>query len=193
MSTNYIRKAYCSKPFRRVHFKLMRIQTKDTPPPPGKSKVTVGFLRNTGTDPPREAIGPIGPNSFSMEVSTALCEICWWLKLKLKRCPPRRIFSGPAHASNPLHCITLMLTIVDLLNAYAFRHTKSWIRWQFIVVLKHTKQQQPTKKQQKHFIVVVGTTDQALSSSSYKVGIRCFDTTYSQRLRCSSLLEKHHW
>ena len=26
--------------------------------PPGKSQVAIGFHRNTGTDPPREAIGP---------------------------------------------------------------------------------------------------------------------------------------
>ena len=27
-------------------------------PPPGKSQVAIGFLRNSGTDPTREAIGP---------------------------------------------------------------------------------------------------------------------------------------
>ena len=29
-------------------------------PPPGKSQVAIGFLRNIGMDPPREAIG-LGP------------------------------------------------------------------------------------------------------------------------------------
>ena len=32
-----------------------------TPPPPGKSQVAIGFLRNTDMDPPREAIGSLGP------------------------------------------------------------------------------------------------------------------------------------
>ena len=27
-------------------------------PPPGKSEVAIGFLRNSGMDHPREAIGP---------------------------------------------------------------------------------------------------------------------------------------
>ena len=32
------------------------------PHPPGKSQVTISFLRNSGTDPPQEAIGEaIGP------------------------------------------------------------------------------------------------------------------------------------
>ena len=29
-------------------------------PPSGKSQVAIGFLRNTGMDSPREAIGPFG-------------------------------------------------------------------------------------------------------------------------------------
>ena len=29
------------------------------PDPPGKTQVVIGFLSNTGTDPPREAIGPL--------------------------------------------------------------------------------------------------------------------------------------
>ena len=29
--------------------------------PPGKSQVAIGFVRNTDTDPPQEAIGPLGP------------------------------------------------------------------------------------------------------------------------------------
>ena len=29
--------------------------------PPGKSQVAISFLKSTGTDPPREAIGPKGP------------------------------------------------------------------------------------------------------------------------------------
>ena len=31
----------------------------DHPPPPGKSQVAIGFLRNTGMDLPREAIGQL--------------------------------------------------------------------------------------------------------------------------------------
>ena len=46
------------------------------PGPHGKSQVTVGFLRNSGTDPPREAIGPLGSNCSSKEVRTTHCKIC---------------------------------------------------------------------------------------------------------------------
>ena len=42
-------------------------------PTPGKSQVVICILRNTGTEPPREAIGPLGSNCFSREVRTALC------------------------------------------------------------------------------------------------------------------------
>ena len=38
------------------------------PPLDGKSQVAICFLRNTGTKPPREAIGPCGSNRFSREV-----------------------------------------------------------------------------------------------------------------------------
>ena len=41
-------------------------------PTPGKSQVAIRFLKNSATDPPQEAIGPIGANCFSREV---LCEI----------------------------------------------------------------------------------------------------------------------
>ena len=41
--------------------------------PPGKSQVAIGFLWNTGTDHPREAIGPLGSNCHSREVCTGLC------------------------------------------------------------------------------------------------------------------------
>ena len=47
------------------------------PPPPAKSQVAIGFLRNIGTDLPREVIGPLRSNCFSREVSTALCKIRW--------------------------------------------------------------------------------------------------------------------
>ena len=33
----------------------------DPPPPTGKSQALKGFLRNTGTDPPREQLDPLGP------------------------------------------------------------------------------------------------------------------------------------
>ena len=57
---------------------------------PGKSQVAIDFLRNTGKEPPRKAIGPLGSNCFSRKVRSALCEICWWLK----KCqdPPDEIF-----------------------------------------------------------------------------------------------------
>ena len=45
-----------------------------TPPTPGISQVAVGFLTNTSTDPPQEAIGPFGSNCFLGEVRKALCE-----------------------------------------------------------------------------------------------------------------------
>ena len=41
---------------------------------PPENHEAICFLRNTGTDPSREAIGPIGSNCFSREVLTALCE-----------------------------------------------------------------------------------------------------------------------
>ena len=44
-------------------------------PTPLENHVSIGFLRNTGTDPPPEAIGPIRSICFSREVRTALCEI----------------------------------------------------------------------------------------------------------------------
>ena len=34
--------------------------------PPGKSQMAICFLRNPGTERPREAIGPIGSNYISM-------------------------------------------------------------------------------------------------------------------------------
>ena len=52
------------------------------PQPSGKSQVVRGFLRNSGVDLPRGAIGllwavvgPLGSTCFSKEVLTALCEI----------------------------------------------------------------------------------------------------------------------
>ena len=45
---------------------------------PGKSLVAihVGFLRTSGTDPPRDAIGPGGPIASRRRFAdTALCEI----------------------------------------------------------------------------------------------------------------------
>ena len=45
-------------------------------PPPsthGKSQVAIGFLRNSGTNPHREPMGPLGSNCFSREVRTVLC------------------------------------------------------------------------------------------------------------------------
>ena len=39
------------------------------PVPPGKSEVAIGFLRNTGTDPSREALGPIASRGRSIRPS----------------------------------------------------------------------------------------------------------------------------
>ena len=55
-------------------------------PPPGKSQVAIGSLRNTGTDPSREAIGPKGANCFSREVRTAP---------RLAKCRQISIFAMP--------------------------------------------------------------------------------------------------
>ena len=44
---------------------------------PFENHMAIGFLRNTGTDPYREVIRPLGgSNCFSSEVLRALCEIC---------------------------------------------------------------------------------------------------------------------
>ena len=56
----------------------MRIQREwgaSGPDAPGKSQVAICCFRNTGTDPPREIIGPLGSNCFSREARTVLCEI----------------------------------------------------------------------------------------------------------------------
>ena len=50
-----------------------RVEDRGPDSTPGKSQVVVGFLRNTDTNPHREAIGS---NCFSREVRMALCEIC---------------------------------------------------------------------------------------------------------------------
>ena len=67
-----------------------------TPPPLGKLQVVIGFLRNTGTDPHREAIVPLGSNCFSREVRTALCKIHWWLKQN-----KRKTLSWPQPHASP--------------------------------------------------------------------------------------------
>ena len=46
-----------------------------SPPPPGESQVAICFLRNTGTDHSREAIGPKGAQLLFEGVRTALCEL----------------------------------------------------------------------------------------------------------------------
>ena len=61
---------------------------------PGKSQVAKGFLRNSGTDQPREAVGPFGSNCLSREVRMVLCEMRWWIK---KGPHPLTKFSGSAH------------------------------------------------------------------------------------------------
>ena len=42
---------------------------------PGKSQVTIGFLKILEGTPPGEAIGPLGFNCFLRKVLTALCFI----------------------------------------------------------------------------------------------------------------------
>ena len=41
----------------------------------GKSQMAIGFLKNSGMDPPQEAVGPLGSNCFLREVRMALYEI----------------------------------------------------------------------------------------------------------------------
>ena len=56
-----------------LHARIQRADRRSAPPPtPGKSQVDVCFLINTGSDRPREAIGPKGFNCFSREVCTVL-------------------------------------------------------------------------------------------------------------------------
>ena len=62
---------------------------------PGKSQVAIGFLKISGTDPSREAIGPDGSNCFSREVRTALVEISWLLRNWLSGSPLKEL-SGSA-------------------------------------------------------------------------------------------------
>ena len=47
----------------------------ETPLPPLEIKSGYNLIRNTGTDPHREAIGPLGSNCFSRDVRTELCKI----------------------------------------------------------------------------------------------------------------------
>ena len=62
--------------------------------PSGKSQVAKGFLRKSGTDTPREAIGPLvwtpRSNCFSKEVSTA--PVKYVHDLKICQDPPDVIF-----------------------------------------------------------------------------------------------------
>ena len=57
----------------------------------GKSHVAIDFLKNSGTDPLWEAIGPLWSNCFSRKVRTALCEIRCWQKKTLSE-PPGELF-----------------------------------------------------------------------------------------------------
>ena len=55
----------------KSHGRVQRGVGTGGPDPPGKTQVTevvIGLLRNTGTDPPPEAIGPLGSNCFLREV-----------------------------------------------------------------------------------------------------------------------------
>ena len=59
--------------------------------PRGKLQVAIaaiGSLKKSGTDPPWEAIWPLGSNCSSMVVRMAHSEICWWLKGSCLPPPP---------------------------------------------------------------------------------------------------------
>ena len=43
------------------HGPIQRDGTGSRPPPPGKSQMVIGFLRNTGTDPLKKQLEPLGP------------------------------------------------------------------------------------------------------------------------------------
>ena len=77
---------------------------------PLENHVAICFLKNTGTDPPREAIGHLWSNCFSMEVSMALCEIHEWLKSFQD--PSDGFFSGSVH--NPVFCDLVLYVIIIL-------------------------------------------------------------------------------
>ena len=64
----------------KIHGCIQRAWGTVSPYTNGKSQVAIGFLRNAGTDPTREAIGPKGSNCYSREVRTTLCEINSGLK-----------------------------------------------------------------------------------------------------------------
>ena len=69
--------------------------------PPGKTTCSYMFLRNTGTDPPWEAIGPLGSNYFLREVHTALFEIFWWQKFFRTPPPPPDFLDRPKGLNPP--------------------------------------------------------------------------------------------
>ena len=46
------------------------------PDPPGKSQITICFLKNTGMDLFKEQLDPLGSNCFLREVHTTLFGIC---------------------------------------------------------------------------------------------------------------------
>ena len=90
---------FISSGYRRVllHGQIQRGGEQGVWTTPGKAQVAIGLLINTDTDPPQEAIGPIGSNWFLREVRMALCEIRWWLT---KRCQhphpvPQKNFLDP--------------------------------------------------------------------------------------------------
>ena len=57
--------------------------------------MAIGFYRSSGTDPHREAIGPLGSNCSTREVSTTHYEICSKLKNGVRT--PLTEFSESAH------------------------------------------------------------------------------------------------
>ena len=66
----------------------MQIQREDRGSrPPGKSPVAIGFLRNTDTDPPWEAIGPLGPQKAIGPLGSSRSNWTPWVQLPLKRGP----------------------------------------------------------------------------------------------------------
>ena len=62
---------------------------REGPDPPVKSQVAIGFLRNSGTDPLREAMGPIASQERSVRPSVKYVEMTKNRKENKEACPSR--------------------------------------------------------------------------------------------------------
>ena len=86
----------------------LRDPTPPSPSSPGKSQVTIGFLRNSGKDLPREAIGPLGSNCpIASRVRPSVEYVVDKYKKEKKQDPPLLEFSGSAYE---FHCEIPYLT-----------------------------------------------------------------------------------